>query len=299
VRGRFDFYKEFTNSSQTTTYRENVFGDAWADLVYETDVPRISKGTKVNAGARLLFPTSKISAASGIYVQAGVIGGVKQTFQLNGPSAPAWREAHVGLSAWYNHPFSRTTTPTDGTLEYARQDTGGRSFLSDQLRGDTLVNHQVVATIDSGVQILPRLSFTADLIFINQWHYAPKDPVCVTTATGCASVGTAPGFGDTYRVSTWFLTTLDYALFDELSLSIGYYNLANQIRPDGQRASLDPFVHDNVWWSPDARIFFDVTANLDAIYEWTHGEKTQRPETEDRSGTVGSRRTGPLHEPAF
>ena len=41
-------------------------------------------------------------------------------------------------------------------------------------------------------------------------------------------------------MNTWFLATLDYALFDELSLSLGYYNLANQVRPDGNRASLRP-----------------------------------------------------------
>ncbi len=52
---------------------------------------------------------------------------------------------------------------------------------------------------------------------------------------------------------------------DEIDLSLGYYNLANAIAPDGQRRSL--FGADNVWWSPDARVFFDITANLDALFD--------------------------------
>jgi hypothetical protein len=298
VRARFDYYKEFTNSEQTTYYREDVFGDVWADLIYETPVPALSKDTKASAGARFLFPTSKVSADSGIYVQAGATASIKQTFPIHDRSAPFLSEAHVGLSGWYDHPFSRATTPTNESLDYVRQDTGGRSFLSDQLRGATLVNHQLVATLDTGLQITPRLSLLADLILYEQWHYAATPNPCVQTATGCAAVTTPPGFGTTHQVNTWFLTSIDYALFDEMTLSLGYYNLANQIRPDGNRASLSPFDHDNVWWSPDARIFFDVTANLDAIYEWARGKKTLRPEVpEDRHTTAISRQPS-AHSPA-
>ena len=49
-----------------------------------------------------------------------------------------------------------------------------------------------------------------------------------------------------------------------LALSAGYYNLANQLAPDGTRR--DPL------WSPSARFFLTVTANLDAIKRrFTHG----------------------------
>ena len=57
------------------------------------------------------------------------------------------------------------------------QDTGGRSFLSDQLSGATLVNHQLVTSINVGLQITPKLSFGADYILVNQWHYAPTERV--------------------------------------------------------------------------------------------------------------------------
>jgi len=71
----------------------------------------------------------------------------------------------------------------------------------------------------------------------------------------------------TYGVTTWLTAALGYALRDELTISLGYYNLANQIGPDVQRRS--PF------WSPNARAFLTVTGNLDVIYAGLR--RTQRP----------------------
>jgi hypothetical protein len=61
-----------------------------------------------------------------------------------------------------------------------------------------------------------------------------------------------------YRVSTWTLASIDYDASDEVSFSLGYYNLSEQIGPDGMRRS--PL------WSPDSRFFVTMTGNLDAIY---------------------------------
>jgi hypothetical protein len=54
-----------------------------------------------------------------------------------------------------------------------------------------------------------------------------------------------------FRVATWLTASLAYELTRTLNLTVGYYNRANQIGPDGQRRS--PF------WSPDARFFVTVT----------------------------------------
>ena len=54
-------------------------------------------------------------------------------------------------------------------------------------------------------------------------------------------------------------------LIDELALSVGYYNLTNAIAQDGQPRTL--FGGENIWWSPDARFSFTVTANLDVLYD--------------------------------
>jgi hypothetical protein len=288
VNARFDYYKDFTNDAQTTYYRQDIFGDIWANLVYATPVPAISKHTEVSVGARLRFPTSIESQDEGVYLRTGATVGIKQTIPINGLSAKSFSDAHVAVGLWYEHPFSRATTPTNPNLSYTRQDTEGMSFVSDEVSGTTLVNHQLVVSLDSGIQITPRLALNVDMIFFNQWHYGLPD-TCVATLTGCASVGTTPGFGTTYTVDTWFVASVDYELFDELELTLGYYNLANELAPDGQRRGL--VGQDNIWWSPTAKIFFDITMNLDTIYEWANGKPTH-PRFETRTATAPNGQQG-------
>jgi hypothetical protein len=256
LRGRFDYTKELTNNQPTTQYREDVFGDIWTDLVYTTKVDRQWRGTKVSAGLRALWPTSKISQAAGTYVTLGVTGGAVHKFELRGEAAPALNDVHVGLTVTYLHPFSTATTPTSyGGFGYVRQNVDGFSFLSDQIVGQTLVNHELWGILDTGIQLTPRLSLTADLIVINAWHYAP---------TASQAVGSS-GPDNQFIQNVWFIGNLDYTLFDELDIGLGYYNLANAIAPNGQARTV--FGSDNIWSSPDARIFFDLTANLDVLLD--------------------------------
>ena len=279
VSARFDFYKEFTNTEQTTEYRANVFGDIWTDAVYATPVPAISKYSKASVGARLKFPTSKESQGQGVYLHGGATTSFKQGIPLRGESAAYLSDAHVGLGVWYDHTFSRATTPTNEKLSYARQDVGGFSTVSDQLGGNAITNHSVVASLDTGLQVTPKLSVTLDMILINTWKYRPTGDVSVKTSTDVATITASPN--DTnHGVATWFLASVDYALLDELTLGLGYYNLTNQIGPDGERRGL--VGQHNIWWSPDARFFFDITANLDKIYEAATGKRTTKPQVPNK-----------------
>jgi len=265
VRGRFDYTKELTNNQPTTLAREDVFGDIWTDLVYGTTLDSLWKGTKADVGLRALWPTSKISRGNGTYVTLGGRAGASHDFEIKGDDAPALNSAHVALRFVYLHPFSTATTPTGyGGFAYVREDTDAHSFVSDQLQGSTLVNHEVWASLEGGLQITPKLSLTAYMIFINQWHYIPQDHGIALTSTGPVTVPRSAN-DEQFTQNTWLLATLDYELFEELDLSLGYYDLANYIAPDGQRRGV--FGSDNVWWSPDARVFFTVTANLDALYD--------------------------------
>jgi hypothetical protein len=281
VRARLDYTKELTNAEQTTYYREDVFGDLWTDVLYNTDVDPLAKTTKVYAGARALWPTSKQSQAYGTYVTAGAVAGGQHEFAINGDAAPALNKAYAAVRLAYLHPFSTATTPTDyGTFTYVRQNVDGFSFVSDQVQGQTLVSHEFWATIEGGLQITPRLSALAYLILINQWHYAPSQAT-VQTVMGPTSVS-SPYADVQFTQNTWFLVSFDYDVLDELELSVGYYNLANAVAPDGQRRSL--FGSDNIWWSPDARFFFALTANLDVLYD----DAARR-----HVGTQAARRSGP------
>jgi hypothetical protein len=93
----------------------------------------------------------------------------------------------------------------------------------------------------------------------------PVDKDCAPL-TGCVTPMTNAD-PTAYRVNTWLTASLTYDVSDELAVSAGYYNLTNQLAPDGTRR--DPL------WSPSARFFLTVTANLDAVKRrFSHGAST-------------------------
>ena len=164
---RADYYKEFTNSNQTTNYREDVFGDVWNTLGWKSPFSEKLKNTKYALSVQALLPTSKESQDAGVYVTVGAGAGVSQDIKLNGEDATFFPGMHVGLSALYRHPFSKATTAVNGDLNYSRQSVEGFSFLSDQLSGSTLTDHTLYAFVDAGVDITKKLSFSADLTSTN------------------------------------------------------------------------------------------------------------------------------------
>src|SRR5260370_22975933 len=269
VRGRWDYTKELTNNQATTNYREDVVGDIWTDFAYSNKLDTLWRGTKGAIGLRALWPTSKVSQANGTYVTLGPVGRLRHDFEIKGDDAPLLNSATASLAAAYQHPFTTATTPTDyGGFHYSRQDVDGFSFLSDQVQGSTLPNHVLWIIAEGGLQITPKFSATADLIFINNWHYAASNSV-VNTATGAVAV---PRTNDVlFTQNTWLLAHLDYDVLDELTLGFGYYNLANAVAPDGHVRGV--FGSDNIWWIPDARFFFDATLNLDAVFDDAVGHK--------------------------
>ncbi len=271
LAGRFDYYKAFTNSDDgpggagaTTDYREDDFGDLRTTIIYEQWMNE-SKTIKLSAGPRILWPTSKTSQGEGIYVQAGAVASYYQKVPIHEASAPFLDDFHYRFGLWYQHPFSRATTPTNPNFQYVREDTDGQSFLSDQLAGSTLVDHQLILSVGASLQVTPRVVLDLDLFDINQWHYTPTGGQCVVLLGGeCTSIPLTPD-SPTFTQLTWLVASIDWDVFDQLSLGLGYYNLQNELSLTGQSRSI--FGSTNIWWSPDARFFFDITANLDAIYD--------------------------------
>ncbi len=187
----FDYTKELTNNQNTTYYREDVFGDIWTDLVYSTALDALSwPGTRPAMGVRAQWPTSKTSRANGLPRDPGRGRRCAATSSRStgDERAVVLNDFHVSLSATYLHAFTNSTTPTSyGDFQYTRQDVDDHSFISDQLAGQTLVDHTFWAIhYDTGLQITPKLSFTADGVLINQWHYAPGNTQ-VQTGTGVAN----------------------------------------------------------------------------------------------------------------
>ena len=285
VQARFDYYKEFTNSQDTTNYREDVFGDIWTDVVYATPLAKDGrwKNTKVSAGLRALWPTSKQSQANGTYVTVGATAGISQKIPIRGDDAKVLNSARLGVSAAYLHAFTQATTATSyGNFQHPSESVGDSGlgpssyafFSTDQLTGQTLVEHQLYGIFDAGLQITPKLGLTIDWILINNWHYAPTSGgvVLPTGAVNPSSTGITSGPDTQFTQLGWFVASADYEIIPEMSIGVGYYNLSNIVATDGTIRGPFSAGFDNVLWSPDARVFLDVTANLDKIFEAATGK---------------------------
>ena len=190
VRGRLDYTKEVTNAEQTTYANEDVFGDVWTELVYETDFGGWWPDTRADLGFRAIWPTSKISQANGTYVTLGPRASLEHAFIIHGLNAP-WLDAVIARAGLvYLHGFSAATTPTDyGNFGYVRENVEDQSFVSDAIGGQTLPEHEVDGSLFGTLQITPRLAFNLAFILVGQWHYAPTGNVSVGVAGGSTSVG--------------------------------------------------------------------------------------------------------------
>jgi hypothetical protein len=283
---RFDFYKEFTNLQTTTLYRENVFDDIWTDLVYSTPLARSGpwKHTNVGLGARALWPTSKASSAQGVYVTLGATGRISQDIPLRGEDAAVLNAAHVGLSVVYLHPFSDSTTPYNTNFSYTRENTDAFSFPSHELSGKGFAEHTLYGFIDAGLDITPKLSLGLYAVLINQWFYPASDGP-VTTGMGPYQVSRIND--NLFAQETWLILSADYEVVPEFSVGIGYFNLATYIAQDGTARTLFGGGQDSLLWSPDARFFVDLTANLDKIYEDATGKYKSKPSRTGAAARAG------------
>jgi hypothetical protein len=254
-----NLYYELTNSDSTTTLHEPWIGPTWLWATYgRTLYSQNGYKTTMSVGPRLTLPTDKAARRSGQILGVGAVAGVSQKIPIKGEDAPLWNSAQLGVTARYSHPFSLATTPVNGGLNNIVQDAAGHTVRSDQLSGGMNTANTADLIMASSIQVTPKLSYSLNYILMGSWGYRAPTGVIENVPTGPVTVATDPD-SPRFRVNTWLVTSFDYDVLDEMSLSLGYYNLTNQIGPDGQRR--------NVLWSPDARFFFTVTGNLDAIYE--------------------------------
>ena len=251
-------FLELTNSDTTTEYHELQIGPTFVTMPYlhvfrRGIVARPGYKTAFSVGPRLVLPTDKASYDSGQYLSAGIAGFLSQGVPLRGEDARFWRGAELTAGLTVGAPWSKSTSPVNGNIDQLREDVAGRLIVSDQLRGTMNTKYYVNASLGADVQVTQRATFSASYVMLNSWAYLPSDaPVC-SVLTGCAQPldGTNP---PNFRVSTWLTASLAYDVSRMLAVSVGYYNRANQIGPDGQRR--------NPLWSPDARFFVTVTGSI-------------------------------------
>jgi hypothetical protein len=128
----------------------------------------------------------------------------------------------------------------------------GRSVPADQLRGTSLIQHQLTLSARVSLALGETLAWTTDAALAPGFKYPLDERVelCGVVDTGCATIDADPT-GTRYVVSTQFSTELSIKLLPALSLGLGYVNATQQIGGDGRRRS---FFH-----SPYARLYAALT----------------------------------------
>jgi hypothetical protein len=261
-----NMYLELTNSDSTTRAQELLVGPtyAWAAFAHTLHDLNGYK-TSVTIAPRATLPTDKAARDAGQLVGLGTSAGISQSFPLRGRMARALSGGRLGVSVIFSHPFAQATSGTNGGIQVIRQDVDGQRLISDQLTGALNAHTQLNVAFSGDLQLSRRFDLSLSYVLLNAWKYAPTETPCVLILTGCASPMSIPE-PTTYSVNTWATASVNYDVMDALSVSLGYYNLASQLGPDGTRR--------NPLWSPAARFFLTVTGNLDVAYERL---KTARP----------------------
>ncbi len=250
-------FLELTDSDTSTRARELLLGPTylWATHAHQFR-DHAGYRTSASIGPRFTLPTDKGARATGQIMGVGAIAGASQAFPLRGTAARALTGGRLGISVTYNHPLNRWTSPESDDVAVLREDVNGVPIVSHQLRGQMNVRDALNVSLLGDMQLTRRLELALSYIVLNTWRYPPPAAVLTVTPTGPAVVMSNLD-PTTYGVSTWVTATLGYDVLDELTVSVGYYNLANQLSPYGTRR--DPL------WSPAARFFLALTAHLDAI----------------------------------
>jgi len=261
---RLEAARELTTSDTTTKDQETQLGNTYLDAMYGVRLYESGDyAAKLSVGPRAIFPTNKYTYRGGNRLRIG--GGVKaaQMLPVAGMDSTWFPSAALQASVYYMKHLNEATTSVNEDFQRQRQDAGGRTIVSDQFGSAAKVNHELTTLVGGALDVTSKLHLSASYVWITQWAYGfDDDDIGITTGT------TTPNRIDdpqTNRVIPWFLASLDYDVMPEMGIGAGYYNATNQLGPDGERRS--PL------WSPEARFFFDVTANLDQIYMTATGSR--------------------------
>jgi hypothetical protein len=249
--------REFTDSDTTTKRGEVALSDlelwtAYTRRVWERDGHVSELALRLPT---LVLPTSKISYRSGKILGLGTLLGFTQTLPLLDDHG--WPEAlRLTAAAGYTYGFARAAVPTNPDFVRVRLDPEGVSLPGDQLNGAAHAQHQVTLRFVGELLFTENLKLLSDLIVKPVWKYAlPDSEVCGVVSTGCVEPRGTPE-STRHSVITEFKSELGYE-FGKFAVAVGYANLALQLGPDGKRRS--PF------YSPDARFYLTLSANLDKI----------------------------------
>jgi hypothetical protein len=162
----------------------------------------------------------------------------------------------------YDHAFRKTTTPTNPELERQRMGLDGETLPSDQLSGRAFTDDEILLGFSTTLVIHERVRWSNLFEWHLQWRYTFDEDVEAELPTGPAPVEQQEN-PDNFGVVSLFASEVSVLVVRELSLELGYQNLASQIGPDAQRRSM--------FYSPDARFSLSLVLYLDAAYDLVSG----------------------------
>lgn len=270
VRGDVALVREFTNSDATTSEGEWTLSDAelWLTYVRTLNATPGQTTDLIVRAPQLVLPTSRVSSSNGRILGLGAGLGIEQAFPLRGKREFFLAGARARANARYRYQFTSSVVPTNDEIDRVRLGPDGRSVPGDQLSGSAFPDHELSGDVSLEPELLPHLSLLTQLglRYAHRRKLDEQVDICGVVITGCTSVETREDAAS-YGIASFFTVELAYELRDELSLSLGYTNLASQLGADGQRRQ--PF------YSRDARGYLTLTVALDALYLSASGRKAR------------------------
>ncbi len=269
---RQDVFKEWTNTKETTDKNEWEYTDTWLSASFRTPLKFISDHLVGSVTWTLRPGISKASRAAGQYMSTGPGAALAYSFPLAGENAKFFRTANVSATFAYWKAFTRCNVACGGLDDFsqAQQNPQGQAITSNQLRPGALPGSMAVYTLNAGVEIFDHFDYSASMIWFSQFAN--------DLAEARLSDGTVipRSENDTrLRQGSWFFTQFSYGVTKELTLAAGYWNSNTVLDLKGN--------YRNPFWSPEARVFFDVYVHLDAVYDRFMGGDGQKA----KAGSAG------------
>ena len=261
---------EVTNGD-TTKKNQPTFIDTGLSVGYSRVLIKSKDkewSAKAGLTAGLTFPTSRTSANQGKYVTTSLGANVGGNIRLLGRDADGLNSLSITGTLSWSHLFSRSFTATNGGLQRTRQNAGGDSFESDQLSFYSFDTNRLTPGIRFGLPLYKDLSLSTSMRLVGRFkHKFEGSPCEAQTLTGCVKADQSAN-PITYTTNSAFDVSLSQSIYDVVDLTIGYSNETLTLGEDGKTR--------NVFYSPDAQFYLDLTANIDVIYSKASGREKKQ-----------------------
>jgi len=259
LRGRLDLEVELTMSDETDHLREWIVSDLLIDGDYSPSWMKIPVvGVTVSPNVRLTFPTSILSRGQSMMMGIGPGFALRREFGLlKGKVLSSIGLMYAFRATKYFHEFTEGQLDGPVVCSMANVENPGCVHTGDRNRSWRFSN-----SFEVRVQILEKLTFTADLLLFNDLLYGLDEETYSDSTVPNAEVGASRV---NHRASTWAIFDVSYDLLDWLWLSVGTSTYYPQLTPDSSYRG--PF------FNRYTTFYFDVTLPVDRfvsqVQSWT------------------------------